>query len=1073
MNTTGWTLSNATRVYDGIENQQGDLYDSILGDYYIQVIGDADLGKYIETTLTSSDFVAGSNYIIAAWAKGDVTPNKHYDENPDGRAFGIYVTLSNGTSSDVYYFEFDSDIESWQYQASKIYVDSTITSINVKVYYRGEGTVYFDGIQMYNEAFGTKYAYDAYGNTEYISTPESSGVITYEYDANNRFLLDKSTDQNNKVTGYNAYTSGLFKDISQNNVSVTVNYNNDNQIESVIVGEDSDNDGVVDVGGAYYQNFKSYSTKGQYISQTKDEFGSEIDYTMELLNGLLSSFANEIDITTSYTYDEKGRVETVSKNNSIITYHYTGDLLDEIQMNGMIYKLEYDNLNRLEYVYIGTGTGENFTGTMLKGYLYEIDIAGNVTYDTSRISEEIFGNADQIKITYNDENQLEGLWFYESNQYIQRYSYEYNQSGNLTVLKDLRDNQEYYYNYDLVGRIKKVTNQDGDVISYEYDNAGNLHIYTFDIAGFSRNTIFSYDLTSGIYDKTEYGDVTKNYTFETDDLRRLIGISITIPFTTINTISYSYLEGTDVTYGDVSRRIQTITQTNSHHYITQTMEYNAQGYITKITDFSSDIVEYYYDAKDQLIRENNEIDDYTYTYAYDNYGNLGTQSSYDFVAGNNTLGTVLKTEVYTYDSTWKDKISTMVYTDTLNSSLNYTLTFSYDDSGNVTGIDDTRGSAYDQAFIWEGRSLISQTIGSTSITYTYDQNGIRDSKTIGSVTTTYYLNGSLVLYETDGTNQIYYTYDVDGSLISMRYNGTEYFYIFDVFGNVTYLVDSSGYTVVYYRYDAYGNIIDQTSSALANANPYRYRSYRYDQESGLYYLQSRYYNPVTGRFINADGMLKASSTVLSHNMFIYTENNPVNYRDDSGYAKCFENFGQFADGISCNGGGGSGGLLALLYYAYKAVLGLGAAVATVYIVDKALDLQDDTMEKVSAIAAATETNYSREIQTGYYVYVLYENGNPYYVGITKNLQNRFANHALTGKYIEGVTQVATYCGSKCSLAQARVIETGLILGFQAYYTSSMFSVRSNIILSISNYRYSSALIKNALENEVLLWMEGR
>jgi len=338
-----------------------------------------------------------------------------------------------------------------------------------------------------------------------------------------------------------------------------------------------------------------------------------------------------------------------------------------------------------------------------------------------------------------------------------------------------------------------------------------------------------------------------------------------------------------VTYGDVSRRIQTITQTNSHHYITQTMEYNAQGYITKITDFSSDIVEYYYDAKDQLIRENNEIDDYTYTYAYDNYGNLGTQSSYDFVAGNNTLGTILKTEVYTYDSTWKDKISTMVYTDILNSSLNYTLTFSYDDSGNVTGIDDTRGSAYDQAFIWEGRSLISQTIGSTSITYTYDQNGIRDSKTIGSVTTTYYLNGSLVLYETDGTNQIYYTYDVDGSLISMRYNGTEYFYMFDVFGNVTYLVDSSGYTVVYYRYDAYGNIIDQTSSALANANPYRYRSYRYDQESGLYYLQSRYYNPVTGRFINADGMLKASSTVLSHNMFIYTENNPVMNTDSSGY----------------------------------------------------------------------------------------------------------------------------------------------------------------------------------------------
>ncbi len=225
----------------------------------------------------------------------------------------------------------------------------------------------------------------------------------------------------------------------------------------------------------------------------------------------------------------------------------------------------------------------------------------------------------------------------------------------------------------------------------------------------------------------------------------------------------------------------------------------------------------------------------------------------------------------------------MVYTDTVNSYLSYTLTFTYDNSGNVIEINDSRGSSYDKSFTWEGRSLISQTIGSMTSTYAYNQDGIRDSKTVGSVTTTYYLNGSLVLYETDGTNEIYYTYDVDGSLISMRYNGSEYFYMFDVFGNVSYLIDSAGYTVVYYRYDAYGNITSQTSSALANANPYRYRGYRYDQESGLYYLQSRYYNPVTGRFINADGMLKASNTVLGYNMFTYTENNPVMNVDPSGY----------------------------------------------------------------------------------------------------------------------------------------------------------------------------------------------
>lgn len=264
---------------------------------------------------------------------------------------------------------------------------------------------------------------------------------------------------------------------------------------------------------------------------------------------------------------------------------------------------------------------------------------------------------------------------------------------------------------------------------------------------------------------------------------------------------------------------------------------------------------------------------------------------------------MVKSEYYDYDSMWKDQIFHMCVDHPTDPQLDYTITYSFDDSGNVISMDDSRGTSNDRTFDWEGRSLISQTIGSNSFTYTYNQNGIRDSKTINSTTTTYYLDGALVLYETDGTNQIYYTYDVDGSLISMRYNGTEYFYMFDVFGNVSYLIDSSGYIVVEYRYDSYGNITFQTSSALADANPYRYRGYRYDQESGLYYLQSRYYNPETGRFINADGMLKASNTVLGHNMFTYTENNPVMNTDPTGYIYCFMNANQDVNSNGCIGGG--------------------------------------------------------------------------------------------------------------------------------------------------------------------------
>ncbi|MGD9909804.1 MAG: RHS repeat-associated core domain-containing protein [Candidatus Izemoplasmatales bacterium] len=175
--------------------------------------------------------------------------------------------------------------------------------------------------------------------------------------------------------------------------------------------------------------------------------------------------------------------------------------------------------------------------------------------------------------------------------------------------------------------------------------------------------------------------------------------------------------------------------------------------------------------------------------------------------------------------------------------------------------------------------------------------------------TTYYLDGAYVLYETDGTNDIYYSYDVDGTLISLNVNGIEYFYIYNIFGDVSYLVDTSGVTVVEYRYDAFGNITYQTPGTLSELNPYRYRGYRYDVESGLYYLQSRYYNPETGRFINADGLLKASNTVLGHNMFSYTENNPVNFVDFGGY--CYDWTDEDGDGDrndqQDDGGCGSGG----------------------------------------------------------------------------------------------------------------------------------------------------------------------
>ena len=127
-----------------------------------------------------------------------------------------------------------------------------------------------------------------------------------------------------------------------------------------------------------------------------------------------------------------------------------------------------------------------------------------------------------------------------------------------------------------------------------------------------------------------------------------------------------------------------------------------------------------------------------------------------------------------------------------------------------------------------------------------------------------------------------FTYDAVGPL-SVNYNGTEYFYLKNAQGDVTGIVNAAGTQVVAYTYDAWGKLLSTTGSmagTLGEYNPLRYRGYVYDTETGLYYLNSRYYNPETGRFINADSQL--NDDMLGNNMFAYCSNNPVVREDDGG-----------------------------------------------------------------------------------------------------------------------------------------------------------------------------------------------
>ena len=145
-----------------------------------------------------------------------------------------------------------------------------------------------------------------------------------------------------------------------------------------------------------------------------------------------------------------------------------------------------------------------------------------------------------------------------------------------------------------------------------------------------------------------------------------------------------------------------------------------------------------------------------------------------------------------------------------------------------------------------------------------------------------------------GADTLHFTYDASGTPLTVTHNGTVYYYVTNLQGDIIAILDSAGSTVATYTYDAWGNPLDTPTEPIATLNPLRYRGYVYDTETGLYYLQSRYYDPAIGRFINADGLVSTGQGILGNNMYAYCGNNPVNRVDPTGY--CYYN----ADGEWCH-----------------------------------------------------------------------------------------------------------------------------------------------------------------------------
>ena len=124
-------------------------------------------------------------------------------------------------------------------------------------------------------------------------------------------------------------------------------------------------------------------------------------------------------------------------------------------------------------------------------------------------------------------------------------------------------------------------------------------------------------------------------------------------------------------------------------------------------------------------------------------------------------------------------------------------------------------------------------------------------------------------------------------MVGFNYNGTDYYYRKNLQGDILAIVNASGSIVAQYDYDAWGTVLSVTgilASTIGAINPFRYRGYYYDTETKLYYLNSRYYDPEVGRFINADDVqyLGENGDFVNYNLFAYCANNPVKTVDENG-----------------------------------------------------------------------------------------------------------------------------------------------------------------------------------------------
>ena len=582
----------------------------------------------------------------------------------------------------------------------------------------------------------------------------------------------------------------------------------------------------------------------------------------------------------AYGFDDESRSVSVTQSTSVGEENstvkcYTYGLVTELHSGNNIVKYTYDAKRRIQKV--------ELNGVPIVDYSYDILDATEETEASMRCTTYLPSDAKIITTTELGGTQVREIKKFDNEDNAEpstTISLEYDARGNMTK-RHSTSSRETTFEEFIYGELDVPTKY-----THSKVRNGNTDIVV------DEEYKYCYDglLSEKIERRADDSSVTYKYTYGETSGRRLQSIAVQdiVIRPKIDHLGRYVGKETDrseamimkdrIAYrkvGDHATNQVSSMSFKDGRFFNYT--YDEMGNITAVCENGELVVRYTYDDLCRLVREDNKRLNKTVVFVYDNNGNILVRREYNFtLMSQERLAETAETPetfLYAYNG------DRMVSFDGKDCT--------YNDMGCPT-------IYLGKSMEWDAYGRLTK-IGDDEVKFVYDAFGKRIYKTKDGHSTRYVYNsdGNLIYQEHRSVGVSFY-YDHTG-VMGMKYNGNIYFYRKNAQGDIIGLVDSNGDLIVSYVYDAWGNhrvkagTVDISNLAVYNAhvgnvNPFRYRGYYFDTETGFYYLPARYYDPATGRFISQDDHAYLDpETINGLNLYAYCLNNPVMCFDPTGH----------------------------------------------------------------------------------------------------------------------------------------------------------------------------------------------